>query len=624
MNFWQNVRQRASKFIAPKTAEYVVLDPNGTTKASDKAPYSMQVGTFSAQSQTWSNKFEVYAKEGFETNPIVHAGITYKANAAAMVQRRVYTGEMTEPNWVDSNDPINILLREPNEFMSGIQLRILETIFYNLAGNSYTFIERDENNEDAIGLWPMRPDRVAIIEEKGKFIGYAYRTGRGARDFLPILPKDMIHVKKVNPLDPLEGLGEGLPPLTAAAYDGDVSNKLSSFLKNFVDNGIMPAAILTHDGVLQKSKRDAIKRQWNEQYGGVQNWGEVAVLDNRVSYQRVSLLLSEIQMDHIDKRAELHLCAVIGIHPYLIPTIAGSENSLFNSGGGFEGARRAFWEDTMLLDLRMFAEAYSQKVLHDDSGRNIAHDISQIPAFRINIGERSTAAKTLYDMGMPAQQAISQVGIEAQEFEGGDIPFGGQKLFAAAMRPEPETDNEDTDNEDSEDEESTLRLNAPIDERRLEYIREQFKFDARAIHEIVENVTKVAAQEQRSWRWNEIGAEIEAYYDSIAVGPWMAVMPNYHVAIRKHCADILAIGTLVMDRENWKLKRGRNALTATLRKWSEVWARELVAKEAEADILYQDGDLIIDTDDVDIAITEAADVDKDLEGMLNATTVDNI
>lgn len=632
MNFFRRL------FNRPPPAEYQVIDPNGLTiKASEDAPYSVRIGHFQNTANEWSKMFTIYAEEGYEGNPTVHAAIMYKAKSGGMAPRRVFTGERNMPEFAPDTDPINVLLQEPNAFMSGLQLAVLEHVYFNLAGNSFTFIERGANNEP-VGLWPMRPDHVDIVHADGVLIGYAYRAGFNNADRLPILLEDMIHVKLPNPTDVLEGMGEGFAPLGAAALDGDVSNSLSVFLKNFVKNGVMPAALLTHDGKLTERNRNAIQRQWRERYGGAENWGELAVIDSTVTYQRISLLLNEIQMDHLDKRSEIHLCAVLGISPMLIPTLVQAGKNIFSGDGGFESIRRAFWEDTMLFDLRLFASVYSNRLLPDNPIENIIHDISAVPAFRVDIVGRSSAAKTMYDMGMPANQALMESGIVAEPFEGGDIPFGGQVMFSASMSSgnnandesdddngeSAETgDNEDIEGNESDDDEETLALPAPMNIEQLSAVRSQFDLDFSAVDALLSMMIERARNEKRSWQWTDIVPEVEAYYDTVSASAWIDASPNHHKKVRKHCADVMIVGLTAMNRENFTLSRGRKAIKATFGAWSDTIARDIVGKQ-NADILFQEGDTIIDEDDVDRAIADAGDVSQEFEEMLNAEIVEEM
>ena len=82
------------------------------------------------------------------------------------------------------------------------------------------------------------------MDERG-IMGYLYiPEGKSHREGIPMLAKDVGHVKLPNPGDPLEGLGYGLSPISPLARSADVDNMITSFLKLFFERGAIVPGLL--------------------------------------------------------------------------------------------------------------------------------------------------------------------------------------------------------------------------------------------------------------------------------------------------------------------------------------------------------------------------------------------
>lgn len=618
--------RRTAQILPPDTGEVVKAH-----EPSINSPYNFVVGTGSMpEPRLWDDSYTVYAEEGFRQNAYVYAAIMYKMRAATVAPRRPYRGEENNPRWLPQTNDLARLIAQPNAFFSRMQLQMIESLYFNLSGNSYTWIERDRNGQP-VGLWPLRPDRVRIVASKqGGLKGYFYvpdfQSGEGA---FPILPEDMIHIKLYDPLDDLEGMGEGQQPLRATAWNADTDNAISKFLKKFVDGGVMPTALLTYDRELPDSKIEQIKRKWRESNGGYENWADVIVLDSRFTYTRVSLLLSEMDFGEIDSRNEARILAALGVPPILIGTKFGLERS---TDTNYKNARQQFWEDIMLFELRLFADVYSQRLLPNDPALNIGHDISRVPALQANLNEQVTSAKVLYDMGVPAIMALETTGVDIEAFEGGDLPFAGQYSMLEVVDeneeseddPEAEDDEADAENpngsENEDDESEDDDEDDEAKQQRLTLVRQAFTQDRTAVLAIIENMVTQARHEKRSWVWTDMTAEVAAYYETLAV-QWYSAAPHVQQRIRTKCADWLIGAAHQLSRKNQSLSKGKQAIRAAFDYWITHEARRITFKD-ESEVVFEDGDVRITTGDIDQAIADAGDVSAVYPQLLNAELVE--
>jgi HK97 family phage portal protein len=339
--------------------------------------------------------FRTYASEGFNINAIIYSAIMYKVRAVTQASPLAYKGKEDQPERLPITHPLSRLLVRPNPHMSWVEMQGLLTVFLNLSGNAYVYIDREKQKQGIPGaLWPIRPDEIYLIPDQNTIKGYLYvpRTG-SIKDGVPILLEDMIHVKFPNPLDPYNGLGYGMSPMAAIAQTGDIDNAVTKFLKVFFDRGAQPVGMLKFAQPLDQIQVDQIKERWRKVYGGVDNWADVGVLDSGADYKQMSYNFNEMGFDILDNRNESRIIGPFGVPPILLGTRFGLENATYSN---YETARKAFWEDTMTYELRLFEDEFVPLV---------------------------GAAKQLWDMGTPAAIAFPTVGLNIPEFDGHDISW---------------------------------------------------------------------------------------------------------------------------------------------------------------------------------------------------------
>jgi len=271
--------------------------------------------------------YPTYAQEGYNENTVVYSAIMYKVRSIVSAPLRAYTGTLDEPELLPPDHPLSQLVARPNRFMSWPEFQGLAEVYFNLSGNCYIYVDKGTP-----ALYLLRPDLVKIVPRPGKkeLMGFLYvPEGKGQADGIPYLPQDIIHVKLPNPLDELDGLGYGIPPVSPAARSVDVDNQVTRFLKLFFDKGAMPPGLLSYDYELDDEDIARARERWQEQYGGVANWTDVAVLDKTGKYQRLGLTFDEMGFEGLDERNEARISGPFGVPPILIGARAGLKHATY-------------------------------------------------------------------------------------------------------------------------------------------------------------------------------------------------------------------------------------------------------------------------------------------------------
>jgi HK97 family phage portal protein len=368
---------------------------------------------------------KAYVNEGFNHNSLIYSAIRYKFNSLTSAPLRAYTGDELKPEIAPPQNPLALLLKHVNRFQTRIQFAQLQIVYLNVAGNSYTWLERPKGYVGdptalPVALWNLRPDRVFIVPDGERGIkGFKYvPEGKTERDGIPILPEDMMHMKLPNPGDTLEGLGYGLSPMMPMARDGDLDNYITYFLNKLFQKGTMLGGLLKFNVPMDDTTVAEARRRWQERYGGVDNWGDVAVLDQGGDYKSILPSFKELDFQSIDARDESRILGPFGVPGMLVGARSAMQTSAF---ANFEQADRTFWQNTFVPELMLFDEGYQQRLTYQDAWPR--HDVSGVPALQKNVPALVDAAWKMWSMGTPRHSAYKTVGLSVEEQPDGNVGY---------------------------------------------------------------------------------------------------------------------------------------------------------------------------------------------------------
>lgn len=415
----------------------------GSGRSQKKAPF-LWMDYRNGEPHWHITDYQAYVDEGYNLNSLIRSAVAYKERAIASVRLVAVRGDPQNPERVPPSHPLARLCARPNPYQSFELWQRQRVNYLNLSGNSYTFLDRPRRGETPGALYNLRPDRTFVVPDRqGGLAGYYYRRDHDAnpKSGLPVLTSDMMHSKFTNPADPLEGLGYGLSPLASIARSGDVDNRVTDFLKLFFESGAMPAGVLSSDLSLDEPDFQRIRDIWNERYGGVEKWADVAVLDKSTKYQRIGMTFDEMGFEKLDERNESRILGPFGVPPILLGTRMGLNRATM---ANYEEARRQCWEDTLLPELRLL-ESVDQYYLQGDDDAYVIYDTSSVPALQKDVPKLVEAAHRMWTMGTPRDLAYASVGLRVDDSTpGGDVSYIPTSVMpAGSAAPPPAPTNED-------------------------------------------------------------------------------------------------------------------------------------------------------------------------------------
>ena len=231
-----------------------------------------------------SNKTTV-TQETSLTFSAVFACVRIISESIASLPVRVYKLEPDEDKILEKSHPINRLLsRNPNDFMT--TYTFLEVLMNNLLlnGNSYFYIERDQNARP-IALIPIKSEDVRVINHDGD-IYY------DVKDFeIAILKDDMLHFFNLS----FNGY-EGTSVINAQRTTIGTSIASNDTANSYLGNSSQIGGIIKHPGKLSKEAVARLKTSWNQSHSGSFVAGKTAILEEGMTFEQSKINANDYQL----------------------------------------------------------------------------------------------------------------------------------------------------------------------------------------------------------------------------------------------------------------------------------------------------------------------------------------
>ena len=248
----------------------------------------------------------------------VYACVRVIAETIASLPLHVY--EETEKGAAKATEhPLyRILHDEPNSEMTSFVWREAMLTHLLLYGNSYSQIIRNGRGH-VLGLYPLLPDRMEVDRDSTGTLTYTYTTAEGVTHRLR--PEDVLHIPGLG----FDGI-MGYSPIALEKNAIGLGIAAEEYGSKFFAHGATPSGVLTHPNTVKDPAR--LRESWNKAYGGSANSGKVAILEEGMSYTRISLPNSEAQFLETRKFQVAEICRIYRVPPHLV---ADLEHATFSN-----------------------------------------------------------------------------------------------------------------------------------------------------------------------------------------------------------------------------------------------------------------------------------------------------
>lgn len=262
---------------------------------------------------------QVITPEGaFDSLGAVFACVERRANAFSKLPFQVF--ERTEEGRKRANNHnIDYLLtKRPNKYQTPSAFKKYIIVSQLLWGNAYILMEFDRRGK-INSLLPLNPSATTILKQNGE---YWFQTNIDGKQHI-YHEEEIIHLPYISS----DGK-KGKAPLTVARESAGNLQAMQEFEGNFYKNGTLSKGALKIPSTLNKEAKTKLKAEWRELYGGVQNTGDIAVLDGGIEWQNISLPLKDAEFVMSKKLTNIEIANIFNVPSFLLNDM---ERSTYNN-----------------------------------------------------------------------------------------------------------------------------------------------------------------------------------------------------------------------------------------------------------------------------------------------------
>lgn len=226
-------------------------------------------------------------------------------------------GESSEPA---PDHPLHdVINRKPNSWQSRFEFMQMMQAHLCLRGNAYAHIIPGRRGAvDA--LEPMHPDRVRPLRLENGGIGYDVTTPQGMKR---LLQEEVFHVRWLA----LDGI-RGVSPIDYMREPIGISLAAQEYAARFFSNNATPGGVLRHPKGLSDPARTNMKKSWMEMQSGLQNAHTIAILEEGVEYQPISMTNEQAQFLESRKFSVDDIARIFNVPPHMIASL---DRATFNN-----------------------------------------------------------------------------------------------------------------------------------------------------------------------------------------------------------------------------------------------------------------------------------------------------
>lgn len=212
-------------------------------------------------------------------------------------------------NRIEAKDhPLHQLLSNlPNSEMTSFDFRTQVMASLLLQGKSYSQVLRDRAGR--VGeIWPQMPNICQLDRDKsGKLVLVVEGEPKAWT---------MDKVFRINGLT-TNGI-DGLSPIGLMRETIGSAMAMEHYSAATFGNGAKPGGVLSMDGKLSKDGQDRLIESWNKTHGGADNANKVAVLQEGMKWQQISMNAADAQFIETRKYNRSEIAGIYGVPPNMI------------------------------------------------------------------------------------------------------------------------------------------------------------------------------------------------------------------------------------------------------------------------------------------------------------------
>lgn len=206
-----------------------------------------------------------------------------------------------------NNAAYQVLCRRPNPEMTPSRFMLMVVASVCLRGNS--FVEKLFIGKKLVSLVPLLPQNMVVKRLDTGQLQYTY-TENGVKR---VIPTDrMMHIRGFG----LDGVCGMMPTMAGVDVFGAAMSVDEAAAKIF-ENGLQSTGFLSSENALTKEQRDRL-RQNLQAFIGSKNAGKLMVLENKLTYQNVTMNPEAAQLLESRSFSIEEICRWFRVPPYMV------------------------------------------------------------------------------------------------------------------------------------------------------------------------------------------------------------------------------------------------------------------------------------------------------------------
>lgn len=239
----------------------------------------------------------------------VYACVRVLAETIASLPLNVYESDGKGGSRIAENHPLEYLLHDaPNEEMTSFIWREQMMTQILLRGNSYSQIVR--NGKTAImSIYPLLSSNMTVDRDDSGALTYKYQMAD--ENTITLSPSEVLHIPGMG----FDGI-MGYSPIALMKTTLGLTLAAEEYGSKVFGNGATPAGVLTHPSRLKDPEK--LRNAWNAAYGGSANAGKIAILEEGMKFERISMPNSEAQFLETRKFQVSEICRIYRVPPHMV------------------------------------------------------------------------------------------------------------------------------------------------------------------------------------------------------------------------------------------------------------------------------------------------------------------
>lgn len=206
-----------------------------------------------------------------------------------------------------NNAAYQVLCRRPNPEMTPSRFMLMVVASVCLRGNA--FVEKLFIGKKLVSLVPLLPQNMVVKRLDTGQLQYTYTENGTTR----VIPTDrMMHIRGFG----LDGVCGMMPTMAGVDVFGAAMSVDEAAAKIF-ENGLQSTGFLSSENALTKEQRDRLRKNL-QSFIGSKNAGKLMVLENKLTYQNVTMNPEAAQLLESRSFSIEEICRWFRVPPYMV------------------------------------------------------------------------------------------------------------------------------------------------------------------------------------------------------------------------------------------------------------------------------------------------------------------